>query len=90
MNEKQFIDFLTRIHNEFYKNSLKGSKKYLGDIILTFLFFKYLEERVQLQGNVERYNDGSVKLWSEWVTKSQLISNKDDDLEKWEKKSKLV
>lgn len=88
MNEKQFIDFLTRIHNEFYKNSLKGSKKYLGDIILTFLFFKYLEERVQLQGNVERYNDGSVKLWSEWVTKSQLISNKDDDLEKMGKKIK--
>lgn len=81
MNEKQFIDFLTRIHNEFYKNSLKGSKKYLGDIILTFLFFKYLEERVQIQGTIDRYKRDEIVLWSDWVTEEELLSDKDEKIE---------
>lgn len=81
MNEKQFIDFLTRIHNEFYKNSLKGSKKYLGDIILTFLFFKYLEERIQIQGIAERYKRVDIELWSDWVTQEELDSDRDEKIE---------
>ncbi|MEC5425294.1 N-6 DNA methylase [Virgibacillus sp. C22-A2] len=72
MNEQQFIDLLGRIHNEFYKGSLSGRKKYLGDVILTFLFFKYLEERVLLSGRLHRYQDSGIPLWSEWVNYEDL------------------
>ena len=74
MGEKEFIDFLDRIHNEFYKNSLKGSKKYLGDIILTFIFFKYLEERVQMLGKTEKYEENGIALWSKWLSYEEQSS----------------
>jgi len=72
MQENGFIEFLDRIHNVFYKDSLKGQKKYLGDVILTFIFFKYLEERVQILGKSDRYSSGGIKLWSNWLTKADI------------------
>ena len=78
MNEKEFIEFLERMHTEFYKGSLSGKKKYLGDVILTFLFFKYLEERVQITGQRSRYLKGRVKLWSEWTNSNELEMEDDE------------
>ncbi len=74
MQEKGFIEFLDRIHTIFYKNSLKGQKKFLGDIILTFIFFKYFEERVQILGQNERYENYGIKLWSNWLTDEDIKS----------------
>lgn len=74
MQEKGFVEFLGRIHNVFYKNSLKGQKKYLGDIILTFIFFKYLEERVKILENDERYESSGIRLWSNWLSKDDIDS----------------
>lgn len=67
MTEYEFLDFLTRIHNLFYKGSLKGSKENLGEIILTFIFFKHLEERVILQKREKEFEERGIKLWSNWI-----------------------
>lgn len=80
MNEKEFIEFLDRMHTEFYKGSLSGKKKYLGDVILTFLFFKYLEERVQITGKKSRYLRGRVKLWSEWANLDEIELEDDEQI----------
>ena len=72
MSEQDFNNFLSEIHDEFYKKSLQGSKKYLGDIILTFIFFKYLEERITILGKEEKYNKENVLLWSKWISEDEL------------------
>lgn len=72
MSEQDFNNFLSEIHDEFYKKSLQGSKKYLGDIILTFIFFKYLEERITISGKEEKYKDENVALWSNWITEEEI------------------
>ncbi|APQ75767.1 HsdM family class I SAM-dependent methyltransferase [Clostridium botulinum] len=66
MTEQEFIMFLNRIHNEFYGKQLEGSKDYLGDIILTFIFFKYLEERLILLDKIDKYKNDGITLWSDW------------------------
>ncbi|MFC6457964.1 HsdM family class I SAM-dependent methyltransferase [Paenibacillus vulneris] len=66
MTEQEFINFITRIHNDFYGRQLEGSKDVLGDIILTFIFFKYLEERIILLNKVDKYREDGIKVWTDW------------------------
>lgn len=81
MTEQEFINLLNKIHNDFYGKQLEGSKDVLGDIILTFIFFKYLEERIILLNKIEKYNSDEIKLWSDW----SKFQESDEDYQKGRK-----